>query len=319
MQGSLKAIAEKYKDLLENIDWESLDYEKIYKYISSFKIDYSLLRKRNLERIETDDKFAEKRATLNAIVKTLNDVGIKYEFCCSFSLFLYGIVDDFDDFDIVLDPDEENIAKAKEALEKIGIVTKAPQKENFSEEAAYFNLVINNGMTNDVFGGFYFLKIEDGVIIENFDYVPGLSAAEDKVYQMDLFGYKIPVTPPEASACFYREMANWQKDRDIKTLLILIYLANYGLEHPEHFPEWYLDSLNPMICSIFEYLPMSAVDGSQLSILKSDLGPFGELLEELNEFLKSLQRAAEVSSACKIIGTMKDEEKEKGLAYGTTN
>ena len=137
-------------------------------------------------------------------------------------LFFKGIVDDFNDFDILLPLEEEE--NFKKAISSVGIsLLPTEQKGCFSspyyQEALFgrlhFDLIAS--FTVNTYGGAY-------------TYPYKASEAENLILEG---GIILPIIPVEANLVLYGMMEGWQAKRRFKRELCYEFLQENGVSHPE--------------------------------------------------------------------------------------
>lgn len=151
---------------------------------------------------------------------------VRYALACSTLIFLKGIWSEFNDFDIVVHPDD--CAKMVSILFEIGF------KEN----------EIKNDQS--IYKRIYFGKFSRGPIEVDLVSEWGILGGGNSVYQ---YNYKekdidflqisdelvVPLLPLEAQFILYRMLSWHQPERKIKADFIYLYLAseNGGIKHPD--------------------------------------------------------------------------------------
>ena len=171
-----------------------------------------------------DPAYREKFEILKRVSEAFVDSGVEWGLSCSSSLFFRGIVDDFNDFDILLDASKENVELAQKVLTECGVVLNehTPQKNEFFASPYYqqatagsveFDLIADISVTT--FGGKYTYKVEQGLEKNS---LPG-----------NVF---IPLAPIEAQMVLYGMMEGWQPKRRFKRNLCYEYLMEMKNSQP---------------------------------------------------------------------------------------
>ena len=171
-----------------------------------FSIPYLLQAYLNKSAFQNSPKYREKREILEKISKAFEQAGIKWALSCSAALFFRGIVDGFNDFDILLSKD--SMEKAKETLRNLGVVLNesTPQKDDYFcspdfQQARYGNVEFDliTDISIKTFGKTYTYKIEQGLEMNSLD-----------------GNYPLPLIPIEAQLVLYGKMEGWESTRLLK-------------------------------------------------------------------------------------------------------
>lgn len=180
---------------------------------------YDLQSAFNKADFQTYAGYRDKYEILCRISKAFAEAGIKWALSCSFALFIRGILDRFNDFDILLS--KKDTVRAKKILEDIGIVLnpKTPQKDNYFCSPDYqqatwqgtfstveFDLITDISLKT--YGGLYTYRVEDGVEMSSMD-----------------GNIPLPLIPIEAQMVLYGMMEGWQAVRYLKRDLCYRYLV----------------------------------------------------------------------------------------------
>lgn len=175
---------------------------------------YELQAVLNKAAFLTDPVYQEKCAILTRISKAFTDAGISWALSCSSAMFFRGIVDDFNDYDILLS--KRDTQRAKKILVDLGVTLnpETPQKDNFFcspnyQQAKYgkveFDLITDISLKT--FGGLYTFRVEDGLEMNSLD-----------------GNIPLPLAPIEAQLVLYGMMEGWQAKRRYKRELCYQYL-----------------------------------------------------------------------------------------------
>lgn len=166
----------------------------------------------------TDTDLKEKRTVLKKIInETRNNV--VWALSCSGSLFFRGIVDDFNDFDIVVE--ESSIEKFIEIFERIGGVW--VKKKNGKEK--YFD---SRFFKSGKIGTVEFDIISEFTVTTFNTRYSYLFKKEDIEFIND-----VPICPVEATMLLYGMMIGWQANRRFKYDLAMEYLEKQGIMYPD--------------------------------------------------------------------------------------
>lgn len=167
---------------------------------------YELQAAYNKADFQTYPGFREKYTFLSVASPAFTDAGVKWALSCSSAMFFRGMIETFNDFDILFS--EDDTIRGKEVLESIGVVLnpKTPQKDNYfcspDYQQAKFGSVELDLITNislKTFGGLYTYRVEDGVEMNSLD-----------------GNIPLPLIPIEAQMVLYGMMEGWQAKRLIK-------------------------------------------------------------------------------------------------------
>lgn len=175
---------------------------------------YELQAAYNKTAFLTSPEYREKLEILRKVSKAFEENGIHWAISCSSALFFRGIVDDFNDYDLLLDV--KDVEKAKKVLTSCGVVLdeNTPQKNTYFDSPYYqqakagnveFDLIAD--ISVKTFGGLYTFKVEQGL---------EMNSLEGNIC--------IPLIPIEAQLVLYGMMEGWQAKRRFKRELCYAYL-----------------------------------------------------------------------------------------------
>lgn len=179
--------------------------------------NYQLQAAYNKAAFLSDSEYREKYEVLKMVSKAFEEAGVIWALSCSSAMFFRGIVDDFNDFDILLWADSENVEKAKKVLVACGVVLNenTPQKNKHFASPYYqqanagkveFDIIAD--ISVKTFGGLYTYKVEQGVEMNSLD-----------------GNICLPLAPIEAQMLLYGMMEGWQAKRRFKRELCYEYLC----------------------------------------------------------------------------------------------
>lgn len=179
----------------------------------------------NIACLLDDEEYSERREALFKLVKSFEQEKIKWGLGCSANLFLRGIVDEFHDFDLIVDGDD--VDKVKKILEGMGAECVATGGNGYCESEKYFHYQLGrvdvdviSGFKVCTFGGQYLYRWN----VREIEYC--------SIYEESKVA--IPLIATEALYALYFMMEGWQAKRRYKRMLIEEYLREY-LEFPEIF------------------------------------------------------------------------------------
>lgn len=188
-------------------------------------MDYERQQSANLLSFYTDEDMKHKSDILLRLVKAMKDEGVTWALSCSSSYFFRGILDEFDDYDIVVE--SNSVKKFMEVFEKIGgkaEIGKKNGKESFFS-SKFFAYGTIEGVEFDIMSGFtvttYSMEYCYELEKEQIEYIKGI----------------IPVCPIESSMMLYGMMIEWQAKRRFKYELAKGFLRYNGVRYPDIFKE----------------------------------------------------------------------------------
>lgn len=205
---------------------------------------WEYLRNANAFTFVTASEYTERLDVLEKACQSLRKENVAWALSCSTSLFFQGIVDDFNDFDILVDV--KDIKAMEKALMSIGIkLDPTIQKRGFAspyyQEAhlgdVHFDLI--GDITLNTFQGLYCYPVKK----QELEWVS--------------LGHNIfvPMVPVESSLCLYGMMEGWQSKRRFKRELCYEFLKENGLKHPEvlekamsqNIPDWLKEVIGSLL------------------------------------------------------------------------
>ena len=194
---------------------------------------------RNILALLTSDEHTNRKNVLEKVCSAFNKADIKYALSCSAALFLQGIVDDFNDFDILVHIDD--VAKMEKVMNSIGAeLLPTIQKSAFT--SPYYKEAIFQNEHFDLVG-------DITVATYNKEYCYPVKADECQYIPIEGI-INVPVIPVEASFLLYAMMEGWQSKRVFKRNLCREFLLNNSLSYPnilesatiaEQLPQWLSD------------------------------------------------------------------------------
>ena len=171
----------------------------------------------------TSHKFVDKTAILKKLCTELATKNVRWAVSMSLSLFLRGIHDHFNDFDLLIAP--EDVPAFEEVFESLGgkINHNTIQKAAFT--SPYYKEAEMDGVPFDLIGD---ITIETYGTVYRYE----LEEIEWFTLRQDL---NIPTCPIEAQYILYYMMQAWESRRIFKTNLCEQYLKDVGVKYPEVF------------------------------------------------------------------------------------
>lgn len=183
-------------------------------------MDYNGQQVANLLHFYNDPEMTHHKEVLYRIIKAMEAAKVKWALTCSASFFFKGLVDEFHDFDFIVE--EGSFEKFVEVFKELGGELNFNQngKEKFfapEDKYAWGHL---EGVEVDIDCPFsvttYNTKYSYELLPEHIEYVR-----------------EIPVIPMEANMMLYGMMIAWQPKRRLKYELAKEYLAVNGVLYPE--------------------------------------------------------------------------------------
>ena len=194
---------------------------------------------RNILALLTSEEYTNRKEVLEKVCSSFNTEGIRYALSCSAALFVQGLVDDFNDFDILFHIDD--VTKMEKAMESIKAqLLPTIQKSAFT--SPYYKEAIFQNEHFDLVGDF---------TVATYNKTFCYPVKTDEIQFIPIEGIiDIPVIPVEASFLLYGMMEGWQSKRVFKRNLCREFLFANGLGYPdiletaistEQLPQWLSD------------------------------------------------------------------------------
>lgn len=198
----------------------------------------------NISCFFTEEDFAEQRTTFFKITKKFKECHIDWALACSCNLFFRGIVDDFHDFDFIIDSNStKNIF---ELMDSLGAKLVGTGGNGYCKSDLYLHYKLNHcdidiicGFRLITFGTAFYYKYD----AKEIDFL-------DSEY---LSG--IPLISAEASFLLYAMMEGWQRRRKFKRDLLFEYLRSNCI-HPQilkralkknELPDWIINLIHEIL------------------------------------------------------------------------
>ena len=194
---------------------------------------------RNILALLNSDEYANRKEVLQKVCSSFNKTGIRYALSCSAALFLQGLVNDFNDFDILVHI--EDIKQMEKSMENLGAeFLPTIQKSAFSSQ--YYREALFQNEHFDIIG-----NITVATFTKEYCYPVKVKECQYIAINGIL---DVPVIPIEASFLLYGMMEGWQSKRMFKRELCRDFLLSNGLSYPEilksaltveQLPQWLAD------------------------------------------------------------------------------
>lgn len=178
--------------------------------------NYNYQKEANITCLIEDEEYSERKEVMFNLVRKFSEANIGWGMGCSTNLFLRGIVDEFHDFDLIVD--EKDVPSIQRILEELGGKLIATGGNGYCESDNYFHYQLGR-VDVDVISGFR-VKTFGTEYLYKYD----LKEIETcNIYEENLV--KIPLIPMEALYLLYCMMEGWQPKRRYKRVLIQEYLS----------------------------------------------------------------------------------------------
>ena len=202
--------------------------------------------------MEDDEEYGKRRNFFFKMCEAFERKGVKWNLFCSSSLFFLGITDDFNDFDLLID--KESLESAKAVLKSLGMKIQREEmygfeidEEDFSPEELktlaklmfkaskgkfvsnrYLDFASDDGVEVDVISGFRVGAMDTKYLYEY---------SEDRTDYVKIRDKNIPVVCPEAQFVIYSMMECWQPQRRFKRRLLQQFIEDRKVHYPEVLEE----------------------------------------------------------------------------------
>jgi len=180
--------------------------------------NYNYQKEANISCLLDDREYAERKDVFWRIIKEFTNQNIGWGIGCSMNLFLRGIVDEFHDFDLIVEG--KDISNIKEIMENIGGKLLETGGNGFCESEMYLHYQVGR-VDVDIISGFR-VKTFETEFIYRFDF---REIENCIIYEETKIS--IPMIPAEALYVLYCMMEGWQPRRRYKRILIQEYLREH--------------------------------------------------------------------------------------------
>ncbi|MBR3003017.1 MAG: hypothetical protein IKF38_05635 [Clostridia bacterium] len=188
-------------------------------------INYEKQEYANILALLTAEDFAEKKMVLENVCRAFDRAEVTWALAMSSCLFFRGIMDDFNDIDILIAL--EDVEEFEIVFRKLGgkIDNNTVQKPAFT--SPYYKEATFGGMHFDLIGN---------MTVNTYGTVYQYVLKQQDVEYLTIDGdVNIPLSPVEANFLLYGMMEGWQTRRRFKKDLCFQFLKEKGLAHPEVF------------------------------------------------------------------------------------
>lgn len=196
----------------------------------------------NIACFFTED-FAKQRTTFFRIIKKFKEYNIEWALACSCNLFFRGIVDDFHDFDFIVDNGSaKNIVEIMKAL---GATLVDTGGNGYCESDLYLHYRLNN-CDVDIICGFRLITFGTSYYYE--------FNAKEIDFLNSYYLNNIPLVSVENLFLLYAMMEGWQRRRKFKRDLLFEYLQSNCI-HPQilkrslkkRLPDWINNLIHQLV------------------------------------------------------------------------
>lgn len=198
--------------------------------------NYDFQRTANISSLLEDKDYEERKNTLLRLLNEFKASNIRFGMACSFDLFLRGIVDEFHDFDFLVE--EQDIPKIEQVMKELGAKLIATGGNGYCESKEYRHYQLER-VDIDIIAGFRLVTFGTEYLYEYSGHEIQICEIfeEEKII--------IPIISAEAMFLLYAMMEEWQPRRRYKRVLIGQYLEEQLVFHSimekallENLPGW---------------------------------------------------------------------------------
>lgn len=187
-------------------------------------MDYCDQALNNMVSLFEDEEYRERKEVFLKVVKLFNKENISWAIGCSMVLFLKGIVDEFHDFDLIVEL--KDVPKAKKIMqEDLKAVLKGTGGNGYCESDIYLHYQFGR-VDLDIISGFRVLTF-------GASYYYPLNPNEIDFLEITNADITVPLISLEAMFILYFMMEGWQPKRKFKRMLIAQYFKIVPPKHVE--------------------------------------------------------------------------------------
>lgn len=168
-----------------------------------------------------NDYFESRRNVFFKIIDEFKKQDIHFALGCSSNLFFRGIVDDFNDFDIIFEKNDSDAIS--EIMSKLGAKLVGTGGNGFCESDVYLHYILDSTHIDFI----------SGFRINTFDKSFYYDLPNNEVENLDSEYFQIPLVPTEIQLILYAMMEGWQPRRRFKRVIIYNYLNQEGVAFPQ--------------------------------------------------------------------------------------
>lgn len=200
-------------------------------------IDYIYQLQANISSLLEAGEYEERKNCIFKLLKEFDEKEVTYGIGCSFNLFLRGIVDEFHDFDIIID--EKSISIVKIIMKNLGAKLVTTGGNGYCESDVYLHYQLGR-VDVDIISGFRVLTYNTKIY-----YAINPSEIEYCIIYEEKPKH-IPLLPLESLYGLYFMMEGWQSKRRFKRVLITEFFENNPLKFPEILERFLNDTDDPL-------------------------------------------------------------------------
>lgn len=176
--------------------------------------NYEYQKAANILCLLEDVEYSERKEAFNIIVSEFQVANVRWGLACSMNLFLRGVVDEFHDFDLIVE--YEDIEKVKQIMKHNGGILVDEGGNGYCESVVYLHYQLGR-VDVDIISGFKVVTFGT-----NFQY----NFCDKELEFVEVGSLIVPLIPIEALYLLYAMMEGWQAKRRYKRLLIQEYLIS---------------------------------------------------------------------------------------------
>ena len=186
------------------------------------KYNYHMQADNNISSLFEDEWFyGRRKSVLLKVVDSFKKHNVKWSLLCSSQLFFKGVVDDFNDFDILIE--YNSIENMREAMKELGAKSKAQ-----GDQSCFGSSMFERYVLDDID-----LDMVSNYTVTTFGKRYRYSYSEDETEFLKEQEIIIPLIAMEAQYLLYGMMEGWQPKRRLKRVMIESYLKSEGIKHPQ--------------------------------------------------------------------------------------
>lgn len=186
----------------------------------SFVSSYCRQEFDNLQDFLSCTEFKDRRNLFFKIANLFDENGIVWALGCSSNLFFRGIVDDFNDYDIIVE--KSSVTKAINLLYVLGGTLLETGCNDCCKSDSYYHFRFGS-CDIDVISGF---RVKTFGTVFYYDFYP------NEIEILNLEYISVPVVPAETLFVLYAMMEGWQRRRRYKRELLFNYLKE-DMQQPQ--------------------------------------------------------------------------------------
>lgn len=197
----------------------------------------------NILAFLTAPEYEERKRVLTSVCRSLSAYKVQWGLALSANLFFNGLVDDFNDYDILVKlQDAQNL---KGSMKRIGV--------EIDEQTVQKRFFTSPYYQEAYMGRVHFDLIGD-ITVNAFHRQYCYRVNSKQIEWLTLEGnVNVPLCPIETNMVLYGMMEGWQAKRRLKRELAREYLAN-GVKHPDVLEDALKQGIPPFLQKVVEAL-----------------------------------------------------------------